>query len=145
MFKYFRKNFKKSPNIYAQFRGETKSKTSDSLGFNTEQNQNSILDRDYLRLVDKNIKKRLKKNVDKPKQFKNVRKKVNAVAWDIDAEEDEIVKDNENDTSNDDEFIVSHPYLPLRDVPMNNVAKKLQHELELEGELNKRLPKDFNT
>ena len=90
------------------------------------------------------MKKLLKKNVDKPKQFENVRKKVNAVAWDIDAEggeEKEMAK--ENDTSNDDDLIVSHPYLPLRDVPMNNVAKKLQHELELEGELNRRLPKDL--
>ena len=125
-------------------------KSSESFGFSkesaaaTEQTQNSVLDPDYLRQVDKNVKKLLKKNVDKPKQFENVRKKVNAVAWDIDAEggeEKEMAK--ENDTSNDDDLIVSHPYLPLRDVPMNNVAKKLQHELELEGELNRRLPKDL--
>ena len=114
------------------------------------QTQNSILNADYLRQVDKNLKKLLKKNIDQPKKFENIRKKVNAVAWDIDVVEDE---DNDEtfkdesvvDTTNDDDnLIISHPYLPLRDVPMNNVAKKLQHELELECELNSCLPKDLH-
>jgi hypothetical protein len=108
---------------------------------------NSVLDAENLRQVDKNLKKLLKKNVDEPKKYENVRERVTAVAWDIDLDgnNNNNNEDVDVDTTNDDEdLIMSHPYLPLRDVPMNNVVKKLQHELELEGEANSRLPKDLN-
>ncbi len=109
-----------------------------------------------MRQVDKILKKSLKKNVDDPKKYENVRERVTAVAWDIDLDGNNnntrtkySVQNMTNlqqtyksalvsETNDDEDLILSYTYLPLRDLPMNNVVNKLQHELELEGEENSR-------
>ena len=117
--------------------------------------QTDQLDPDYLRLMDKKLKKLLKKNLsqdlqlnkEKGKIGKNtLKEKENAIAWDI-----EPMNDYKNTTN--DESIVSkastapsydispppHPYLPLRDVPMHEIVKKLQREFEMESKNNDKM------
>lgn len=127
----------------------------------------SILDSEYLRSMDKKLKKMIKKNLSRDLKSEARHKKYerqsrgvevdNPVAWDIPAAmangrkqpvvaeqsalyEDSLMSDQSNNLSTS---FQSHPYLPLKNVPMHEIVKKLQREFELEDDC-KNLPADMN-
>jgi len=118
--------------------------------------QSDKLDPDYLRLMDKKLKKLIKKNLNQDlqsntekanKNANNLKEKENAIAWEI-----EPLSENKNYNVNDDSIVSKtstapsydispppHPYLPLRDVPMHEIVKKLQREFEMESTNNDKM------
>ena len=128
-----------------------------------EQNENNedLLDSEYLRTMDKKLKKLIKKNLNRDlkaeAKVKNGTTKqcysTNPIAWEIPTEKYEVPADDQgayydetyvsDDSRNMSASFQSHPYLPLKDVPMHELVKKLQREFELEG-VCKNLPADMN-
>lgn len=106
------------------------------------------LDSNQLKNMDKKLKKLIKKNFkeDLKSHIVDLQLKPETVSWEIPHEKkcstqnnfDESISTNEeNNVSN------SVPYLPLRDVPVHELVKKLRHEFELEGDLS-CVPSDLN-
>lgn len=125
-----------------------------------EQNEpgEDLLDSEYLRTMDKKLKKLIKKNLNRDlraeakvkngaKQYYNT----NPIAWEIPTEKEASTNEGcaydetfmSDDSRNLSTSFQSHPYLPLKDVPMHELVKKLQREFELEG-VCKNLPADMN-
>ena len=117
-------------------------------------NHDKILDSEFLKLMDKKLKKLIKTNFRLDETNSNSAykscyndSKVNPISWNISPNKQEINKKycGENNNFDIDDSIcssfitnqqLSHPYLPLRDVPMHDLVKKLQREFELEdGEI----------
>ena len=96
------------------------------------------LDPEYLRLMDKKLKKLIKKNLNKDlktsSSLRNLTEKDNAISWEIEPvtkkTDDSMI--SQVSTAPSYEIAPPHPYLPLRDVPMHEIVKKLQREFELE-------------
>ena len=123
-----------------------------------EEIDESTLDSDYLRSMDKKLKKMIKKNLSRDLKSEAKHKKSgrqtsadnneNPVAWDIPAgpraqvalHEESLMSEQSNNLSTS---FQSHPYLPLKNVPMHEIVKKLQREFELEGDC-QNLPADMN-
>ena len=118
----------------------------------------NLLDPDYLKTMDKKLKKLIRKNLNRDlksearsRQDCLTSQKENPIAWDIpvasnkcdDAKNDGREELSDNSLENMSTSFQSHPYLPLKDVPMHELVKKLQREFELEGEC-KNLPADMN-
>ena len=117
-------------------------------------NHDKILDSEFLKLMDKKLKKLIKTNfrLDETNSNSTYKSsyndsKVNPISWNISPNKQEINRKycGENNNFDIDDSIcssfitnqqLSHPYLPLRDVPMHDLVKKLQREFELEdGEI----------
>lgn len=112
----------------------------------------SLLDAENLKKMDKKYKKLIGSTSKKVEQVpkEKIKNKNYAIAWDIDLNsETESTNDEQtlnsklNDSSLDSSRVPTHPYLPLRDVPMSDTVKKLQRQIELTGETGS-LPPDIN-
>jgi hypothetical protein len=115
-------------------------------------NENDQLDPDYLRQMDKKLKKLIKKNLNQDlrteKSLNNLKEKENAIAWEIEPimgensnnSDKKLDESNVSNGSTVQSYDISHPYLPLRDVPMHEIVKKLQREFELEGTSTANMP-----
>lgn len=106
------------------------------------------LDSNQLKDMDKKLKKLIKKNLkeDLKSHIVDLQLKPQTVSWDIPAERKDSSQKNLNEsTLSNEQSNVSNsvPYLPLRDVPVHELVKKLRHEFELEGDLS-CVPSDLN-
>jgi len=115
-----------------------------------EEPEETLLDSDYLKRMDKKLKKLIKKNLSRDLKSEKQKTRSNPIAWDIptvkEEEELEGKKENEEAEESNPDLSVSfqsHPYLPLKNVPMHDIVKKLQREFEIENEC-KNLPGDMN-
>ncbi len=121
-----------------------------------EEEEETLLDSEYLKKMDKKLKKLIKKNLSrdlKSRQQSVGKRSENPIAWDIPTvreEEETEEKSRKEDEQEEEESSAdlsvsfqSHPYLPLKNVPMHDIVKKLQREFEIENEC-KKLPGDMN-
>jgi hypothetical protein len=130
-----------------------------------EEEKNScdkILDSEFLKTMDKKLKKLVKTNLtDSTTGFTDEKNGQNPISWEISPnkatirsnvkllEQNQPAKYEFNiDDSICSSFItqqhLSHPYLPLREVPMHDLVKKLQKEFELDGETG-NLPVEYKS
>ena len=108
--------------------------------------------------MDKKLKKIIKKNFNKDLVSENKSKtssrkpEASSMTWEISSKKNSqdnkdlnasMRSNDSNSLSENSNNIESHPYLPLRDVPMHDLVKKLQREFEMEGNMNNLLP-DMN-
>jgi hypothetical protein len=122
--------------------------------------ESSVLDPECLKLMDKKLRKLMKKN--KRHHEMNNSSSPPANSWDIpwkatdESSEHMVLADgqrsrrqlnrssNENETTLETSAMLNQsylgnstasPYLPLKDVPVNDLVKKLRHEFELSGDV----------
>ncbi len=118
-----------------------------------DEKNDKILDSEFLKVMDKKLKKLIKNNFKMDEKSSNSTRlyksinndsKTNPISWNISPNKHEMSRMNcgEYNSINIDDSIcssfitnqhLSHPYLPLRDVPMHDLVKKLQREFETEG------------
>lgn len=105
-------------------------------------------------MMDKKIKRFVKKNLkeDSHKKYNNDESVpyYNSVTWQISPKNSrKLMEDKANESSstitqsNTSNIDVTHAYLPLRDVPIHDLVKKLRREFELEGDMT-CLPSQLN-
>jgi hypothetical protein len=132
---------------------------------NANNKYDKILDSEFLKIMDKKLKKLMKTNFckegiysDSIPSYKsnNNDGKINPISWNISPNKYEKTRMNggEHNTINIDDSIcssfitnqhLSHPYLPLRDVPMHDLVKKLQREFESEEADVNGLPAEYKS
>jgi hypothetical protein len=110
-----------------------------------DNSQSKLLDSYFLKLMDKKLKRLIKKNEEKEIQNKKQTETNNsdrvALSWEISPTSKSVAHDTQSSSDKNDscssdlsshfsERIPTHPYLPLRDVPIHELVKKLQQELE---------------
>ena len=106
---------------------------------------NSVLDPECLKLMDKKLKKLMKKNARETKSSVQLDcgEPMDPVSWNIPWKmknsNDTEARRTANETIESQltqSFVTnSCPYLPLRDVPVHDLVKKLRHEFELNGDV----------
>ncbi|RNA07387.1 hypothetical protein BpHYR1_046085, partial [Brachionus plicatilis] len=106
------------------------------------------LDENQLKQMDKKLKKLIKKNLkeDLKSQIVDLELNPETVCWEIPADKNGFSQKNLNESTSTigpSNMSNSVPYLPLRDVPVHELVKKLRHEFELEGDLS-YVPSDLN-
>lgn len=115
--------------------------------------ESKLLDPDCLKLMDRKLKKLIKLNNQdeekltrsSPKKDKDFRLNNASVTWEIPVvrEKERLASsmkaytNNESfaSSANQSTMSSSYPYLPLRDVPVHELVKKLRHEFELQGDV----------
>lgn len=105
------------------------------------------LDENQLKQMDKKLKKLIKKNLKEDIKSHIVDLELNpeSACWEIPVDKNFSPKNLNESTSTIAQSNMSNsvPYLPLRDVPVHELVKKLRHEFELEGDLS-CVPSDLN-
>ncbi|CAF0807171.1 unnamed protein product [Brachionus calyciflorus] len=95
------------------------------------------LDAEKLKQMDKKLKKFIKKNLKEDLKSHIVNMELNqnvdTISWEIPVDNKKYSNVNLNETTST--ICQSVPYLPLRDVPVHELVKKLRHEFEQEGDL----------